>query len=1157
MAIPPLLGVPGNGLASRLRSIGRRGLIGLAVSAVLGLIFVLGSILPGSTLPLTWFVPVRDIASIITMAVALFLCASDVRIRRHSRALPIVITSIILISLWLAHMVTFPNVIPIHLPLVTGQTTGYIFHAAHLATPILLSLVLLTRGHPLPRPGLALTRASGLALAISLACIAAAVLAPRILPPTIVDGKFTELNTALLILPFFAVGFAAAVYRRGAHGDRYIESGVIAAFILVAIETLTFLFARARYDGFWYVGNALVFLPDAALLAGVLGLYATARREADIHLRLMSHFKESQQRLQIIIDTSPSAVISADDGGFVTGWNSQAEAVFGWSHDEAVGRLLAETVIPKKYREAHQRGLEKYAQTGDGRIIGKTVELTGLHRDGHEFPIELSVSATGRVGNQLQLVAFVTDISERRMAERLRNVQFAVTRPLANAATWAEAAPQVLQGICENLGWSLGEIWNVDRVANVLRWEYGWHKPGRELQAFEAASREVTFARGVGLLGRVWATGRATSIQDVSGDRDASRMAAAARAGLHGKFGFAITNGRKVTGVIALFSSQAQAPDRATLRIMADLGSQIGQFIERRRAEDELRSSGERIRAVLDNVADGIVSVDDRLVIRSYNPAAERLFGYSAEEVIGKEFGLLIAEPYRTELKPQLRSYLQPQKREALLGSHEADGQRKDGSTFPMEFNVGRLGAGRLLVGSLRDVSERKAETEALQHRALHDALTGLPNRTFLRERLEEAVRVGEREMKPCAVLLMDMDGFKGVNDSLGHQAGDQLLQQVGGRMRDVLRKADMVARYGGDEFAVVPWGATDVPRAVLIAEKILQAIQQPYTIEGSPVNVSISVGIAVYPQHAEDGEALMRRADVAMYAAKRAKSGYSVYAAGQEDDVVPGVPLIGKLRYAIDQFELLLHYQPIVSSVDGATAKVEALVRWGHPSHGLLPPDDFIPSAEQSDLIKPLTAWVLNEALGQVHAWARAGIETGVSVNLSARNLLDRELPDAVAELLRTWQVPPAKLSLEITERSIIASEAEDTLARLHALGVQISVDDFGTGYSSLAYLKRLPVNEIKIDKSFVQDMVTNRDGAAIVRSTIDLGHNLGLKVVAEGVEDAATADLLREFGCDFIQGYYISRPAAAAPLGPWLRSRASHLKTVTITSGTNALTA
>jgi predicted signal transduction protein with EAL and GGDEF domain len=359
--------------------------------------------------------------------------------------------------------------------------------------------------------------------------------------------------------------------------------------------------------------------------------------------------------------------------------------------------------------------------------------------------------------------------------------------------------------------------------------------------------------------------------------------------------------------------------------------------------------------------------------------------------------------------------------------------------------------------------------------------------------------------------------------------------------MRGVLRRADTIARYGGDEFAVVPWGATDVPRAVLIAEKILQAVDQPFTIDEQPITVNMSIGIAVSPQHADDADALTRRADVAMYAAKRARSGFSVYSVDQEGGDNGGrVPLIGKLRYAIDQFELVLHYQPIVSALDGQPSKVEALVRWGHPSHGLLPPDDFIPSAEQTNLIKPLTAWVLNEALGQVHAWSRAGIDIGVAVNLSARNLLDDELPDAVAQLLSTWQVSPEKLSLEITERSIIATEAEETLLRLHATGVRIAVDDFGTGYSSLTYLKRLPVQEIKIDKSFVMDMATNRDGAAIVRSTIDLGHNLGLKVVAEGVEDEKTAEMLRQYSCDFIQGFHISRPAAAGLLGPWLRARA-----------------
>jgi diguanylate cyclase (GGDEF)-like protein/PAS domain S-box-containing protein len=1139
MSIPPVLVRPSGRAIGGLKRIGTHWVLALLAAAVLVLVSVVGALLPDTSLPLTWYVPVLDSAMVVMLAVVLFLSSTDVVLRREGRSLPLVFVSVVIGVVWLQHMLAFPGVLPFALPLATNQTATFLFHTAHIGTPALFAWILLHQPRSLARPQRSLLKAVCLALIVGILAVALTAALALVLPPVIVGDRFTEFNTLLQAGPFLVVAFVAAVYRRGRCVDRRIEATVIVGLLLVGVETMFFMFVRAPYDGFWYVGHALMVMPCAALLAGTVGLYVAARREAEVQLRVMQHFKESQQRLQVIIDTSPSAVITADEHGLITGWNRKAVEIFGWSHDEAIGRTLTGTIIPRRYRDAHQRGLARYIESGEGRVVGNTVELAALHRDGHEFPAEISVSPTSRSGSRVDFVAFVTDVTQRRMAERLRAVQFAVTRPLANATTWAEAAPQVLQGVCETLGYIAGEFWRVDRDANVLRWEYGWYRPSKDLSAFEAAGRDLTFARGVGLLGRVWGTGRAASVDDVAAE-DSPRAWRTSRAGLHARAAFAVTNGRKVTGVIALFSHDRRWLDRAMLRVMADIGSQIGQFIERRRAEEELRRSGERIRAILDNVADGIITIDERMVVRSYNPAAERLFGHAADDVVGKDFVRLIAEPYRSEVKPQLRSYLRAQQGLFEMGSHETSGLRKDGTTFPMEFNVGWLGPQRLVIGSVRDVSERKAETEALQYQALHDPLTGLPNRTFLRERLEETIRAGEREMKPCAILLMDLDGFKSVNDSLGHEAGDRLLHQVSQRMRSVLRKADTIARYGGDEFAIVPWGATDVPRAVLIAEKVLQAVDKPFTIDDQPITVNMSIGIAVFPQHADDAEALMRRADVAMYTAKRARSGFSVYSTDQEGGDNGGrVPLIGKLRYAIDQFELVLHYQPIVSALDGQLLKVEALVRWGHPSHGLLPPDDFIPSAEQSNLIKPLTAWVLNEAIGQVHAWSKVGIDIGVAVNLSARNLLDDELPDAVAQLLGTWQVAPEKLSLEITERSILATEAEDTLRRLDEIGVQISVDDFGTGYSSLTYLKRLPVSEIKIDKSFVLDMATNRDGAAIVRSTIDLGHNLGLKVVAEGVEDETTAELLREYRCDFIQGFHISRPAAASLLGPWLRSQ------------------
>ena len=434
-------------------------------------------------------------------------------------------------------------------------------------------------------------------------------------------------------------------------------------------------------------------------------------------------------------------------------------------------------------------------------------------------------------------------------------------------------------------------------------------------------------------------------------------------------------------------------------------------------------------------------------------------------------------------------------------------------------------------------VPRRKAETEALQYQALHDPLTGLANRTFLRDRLEQAVRAGERELKPHGVLLLDLDGFKAINDAFGHASGDIVLKEVARRIRGALRKVDTVARLGGDEFAVVPFGPTDVPRAVVIADKIGQALRAPMLLDGQPVEVTASIGIAVHPQHGDAADALLRHADVAMYAAKRARSGYCIYLEEQEESAGARQPLIGKLGHAIQQFELQAHYQPLVEVRSRRVTKVEALIRWGHPRHGLLPPDDFIPAAEQTDLIKPLTAWVLNEALGQLHAWRRTGLQLGMSVNLSARNLLDDELPDTVEELLETWQVDPRLLTLEITERSILAAAADDTVTRLRASGVRISVDDFGTGYSSFAYLKRLPLDEIKIDRSFLADVVSNRDDAAIVRSTIDLAHNLGLEVVGEGVENAETWGLLAQHGCDLVQGFYVSPALPAAELVAWLR--------------------
>ncbi|HEY3061412.1 MAG TPA: EAL domain-containing protein [Chloroflexota bacterium] len=435
-------------------------------------------------------------------------------------------------------------------------------------------------------------------------------------------------------------------------------------------------------------------------------------------------------------------------------------------------------------------------------------------------------------------------------------------------------------------------------------------------------------------------------------------------------------------------------------------------------------------------------------------------------------------------------------------------------------------------------LAERLHQSEvlntALEHQALHDLLTDLPNRSLLHSRLEQSIlaRAGAQDYS-VALLLIDLDRFKEVNDTFGHQHGDLLLQEIGPRLRDVLGPHDTIARLGGDEFAVLLPRATAL-RAERVARRLLSALDQPFEIDSYSVDVNGSIGIALNPDHGDTADVLIQRADIAMYVAKRSNRGFAFYAPEHDQHTPDRLALVGELRRAIDNDELTLVYQPKVNLETGRWIGAEALIRWQHPQRGMISPDQFIPLAEQTGLIRLLSRWVLSTALRQVRAWQGTGVDLPIAVNLSMRDLHDPELPDTVAELLSTWQVAPSRLMVEITENGLMAEPARalQTVTGLRAMGIRIAIDDFGTGYSSLAYLKRLPVDELKIDRSFVRELAGDRDDLAIVRSTISLGHDLGLRIVAEGVEDAATMDLLQELGCDIGQGYHIGKPVAAHDL-------------------------
>jgi len=439
-------------------------------------------------------------------------------------------------------------------------------------------------------------------------------------------------------------------------------------------------------------------------------------------------------------------------------------------------------------------------------------------------------------------------------------------------------------------------------------------------------------------------------------------------------------------------------------------------------------------------------------------------------------------------------------------------------------------------LANARLMERLREEAAEKEFQALHDSLTGLPNRTLFRDRLEHAL-VSLDSHGSLAVLLADLDRFKEVNDTLGHHNGDLLLKEIARRLRKVLDSEVTVARFSGDEFAMLLPSITSVKDAEATAQQVLVTLQESFELASVEINVNASIGIAVHPLHGENANKLIQRADVAMYVAKESHSGFEVYSTDCDGYSPARLALASELRQAIENEELLVYYQPKVDIRTRRVVGVEALVRWIHPERGFMSPDEFIPLAEQTGLIQPLTTFVLRTALRECRKWQDDGLELDVSVNLSVRSLLDLQLPEGVSALLREFAVDPSRLVLEITESSIMADpiRAADVVDRLSDLGIGLAIDDFGTGYSSLAYLKRLPVSEIKIDKSFVMAMINEDNDAVIVRSTVDLGQNLGLTVVAEGVETVEMFDELKKLGCDVAQGYLLSRPLPPDELTHW----------------------
>jgi diguanylate cyclase (GGDEF)-like protein/PAS domain S-box-containing protein len=571
----------------------------------------------------------------------------------------------------------------------------------------------------------------------------------------------------------------------------------------------------------------------------------------------------------------------------------------------------------------------------------------------------------------------------------------------------------------------------------------------------------------------------------------------------------------------------------ALVLVIASVAAYVGLMIGQRAAQrgsDRRLGAKSYFRMVIANAPVILIALDAEGTVRVAEGRDLAALGHAPESMIGKSFFALYDD----------QTALVAQARRALAGeTYTSYGSVRDvvieTRWTPLRDEAGAI-TGTVAVAT--DITERRRAEVALTRQALYDALTDLPNRTYLHERLNETLRTNAPAATPFGLALVDLDRFKEVNDTLGHQVGDVLLKKVADRIGRALRESDVAARLGGDEFAVLLPFSTQA-ETVEAVRRLLTVLSRPYIIDGRTLEVTGSIGVAFYPEHGTDPAMLLRHADVAMYVAKRDHRGYAVYDAAHDRHSAMRLTLEAEMRKAIAHGGFELHYQPQVCVASGRIAQVEALLRWPHPTLGLLAPDQFIPIAEETGLIIPLTHWVIEEALRQMQAWDQAGFPLTVGVNMSVRALQDPMLPETISARLRRHATPAHRFTLEVTE-SVVMTQREQTqavLGRLSALGVGLSIDDFGTGYSSLGYLQQLPINELKIDKSFVVDMSAERSkGAEIVRLICNLGHQLGLRVVAEGVETAEVWDALVELGCDFIQGYYVSRPMPAAELEQWL---------------------
>jgi diguanylate cyclase (GGDEF)-like protein/PAS domain S-box-containing protein len=847
----------------------------------------------------------------------------------------------------------------------------------------------------------------------------------------------------------------------------------------------------------------------------------TARREAEATLR------EREERFRLVARATNDAIWDWDLTTNALWWSKAIQDILGYAPEE-IGHAI-------EWWEEHIHPAER-----DGTLTTIYAAIAGeAEHWSSEYRLRRADGSYAQVfdrgfilrdegGRAVRMLGSVQDVTAQRAAEAETRRQ-ARELALLDRVRTALARELELSAILDTLVNEIAVAFETVSVGVLLL--EGDRLLGRA--HVEKANHPLSLHVSEGLTGRCARTGTPLLIPDVQQEP--------AFIGDPGQQGSEIcvpllVEGR-VIGVLNVERETEPPLDTNDLTLLVALGEQASIAIGRARLHTALAASEARHRAVVDTALDAIITMSEAETIESFNQGAERIFGYTAAQVIGQPLTLLLHAPLSQFFGGGIAQRLVTGFTHLGGRPLEMIGKRKDGATFPAEVVLAqvRIAGEQFITGIVRDISERRAYEERLQHQAHHDPLTGLPNRALFLDRLNQALNRARRDGQQRAVLFIDLDRFKDVNDSWGHDAGDRLLVGVTARLRACLRDEDTLARQGGDEFTILLEAVADAGEAARVADRLATALDRPFPIEGQEHRITASIGIVMTQGVHLRAEDLLRDADIAMYRAKEAgKARYAIFDPAMQSGLLERLALERELRQALDTDRFVLHYQPIVDLATRAVVKVEALVRWPHPQRGFIPPTTFIPIAEESGLIRPLGRWVLREACRQARLWEQAGLPVAVAVNLTAHEFQGATLIEEVTSALAATGLTPEHLLLEITEsvamRDVAATTA--TLATLRGHGVRVAIDDFGTGYSSLAYLKRLPVDTLKIDRAFIDGLGDDPEDTAIVEAIITLAHTLGLQVVAEGVETPAQAAQLRTLGCESAQGYLFARPLPASDL-------------------------